>query len=156
MNLKLYKLTNNVKKKLINSWYWTMKPIAYFFTTDKMDKRYHKKCSKITEQQAIKWIAEDIVRYIIKHNKSTIDILICDYANDGYFWSDCTLKYRPYYIKRSKTRMAYYKFNMDIPFQEKIIDYVKTFNVVEVKEDVQKFTWERIDNYKKTVVIKAK
>jgi hypothetical protein len=134
-----------------------MKPIAYFFTNEKMDKRYNKKLNKITEQQAVKWIAEDIVRYIIKHNKSTIDILICDYASEDDFWNDCTLKQRPYYIKRDKTRMAYYKFKMDIAFQERIIEYIKSCKDIDVKEETQHFSsWKRIDNYKKTVVISAK
>jgi hypothetical protein len=142
-----------MSKALVNLWYWLMKPLAYFFSSDKVNKRYEKKKEKITEQQAIKWIAEDIMRYVIKY-KTEIEILICDFASSYDFDSDCTFYTRPYYIKRSKTRMAFYKFERDVEFQEKIISYIKELYVAQVIEKVEKFTWQRINNYQKTVVIK--
>jgi hypothetical protein len=156
MKLYIYKIKEELKRKSADVWYFLMKPIAYFFTTEKINARYNKKREKITEDQAIRWIAEDIVRYLIKY-KFNIDILICDYASQDDFWTDCTLRYGyPYYIKRKKTQMAFHKFKMDIEFQEKIIEQVKTFTMIEVIEKIENYTWQRINNYKKTVIIKLK
>lgn len=132
-----------------------MKPIAYFFTSEKERKRYEKKQSKITEEQATKWIAEDIVRYLIKHKRSSIDILICDYANEDHFWNDCDLTgAAPYYLKRAKTKMAFYKFKRTIEFQEKIIEKLKVDKNVIVEEVFEDYSsWKRIDNYNKTVYV---
>jgi hypothetical protein len=134
-----------------------MTPIAYFFTSEKEKKRYEKKESKITEEQAIKWIAEDIVRYLIKYKNSSIDILICDYASDDHFWEDCCLNSfsAPYYLKRDKTKMAFYKFKKTIEFQEKIVSKLKSFKNIRVIEKVEEDipSWKRINNYKKTIIV---
>ena len=152
----IYKAKLFLKSKLADFWYWLMKPIAYFFTSEKERKRYEKKQSKITEEQATKWIAEDIVRYLIKHKRSSIDILICDYANDDHFWDDCDLNgVAPYYLKRDKTKMAFYKFKKTIEFQEKVVNELKSFKGVKVIEKVENISsWKQIENYKKTVIIK--
>lgn len=152
MNLTWYKTKLKLKKNIVKFWYWLMKPIAYFFTTEKIDKRYEKKKAKITEEQAIKWMAEDIARYVIKYNRKQ-EILICDYANEEYFWRGCNLRYNSPYFKRDKTRMAYHKFKMTIELQEKIIDEVKKMKELKVEERVDTYTWQRIENYKKTYII---
>lgn len=158
MNLKLYKTKLIIKRKLADFWYWLMKPIAYFFTKDKINKRYEKKVAKITEGQAVKWIAEDIAKYALKYRRSGVAIMICDRANDDYFWSDCCLSVAPYYIKRDNARMAFYKFDRTIEFQEKIMNKLKEFNEIAVKETIEDLGYRKqfVQNYKKTVVIKAK
>lgn len=153
--MNFYKLKVYLQKKMTDFWYWLMSPLAYFYSTEKMNRRYERKKAKVTEDQAIKWIVEDIIRYLIKNKKSTIDILICEYANDDHFWGDCDLNgAAPYYIKRNKTKMAFYKFKRTLEFQEKIIDKLKLFNTVKVFEKIDAFnSWRRIENYKKTVTV---
>lgn len=153
MNLKIYKSWIRLKNSLSEFWYWLMKPVAYLLTISS-DKRYNKRKARITKQQAIKWIAEDIARYVIRHNRE-VEILICKYANVDDFWYGCTLaSYNVPYIKRNKTKMAYYKFNRDIEFQEEIINYLKSMKGIVVNENVEEFPkWKNIDNYKKTCVI---
>lgn len=127
-------------------------------TTEKINRRYEKKKNKISEDTAIKWIAEDIVMYLIKNRKSRIDILICTYASEDDFWRDCTLNSTvPYFLKRKKTRMAFYKFTKTIEFQEKVIDKLKMNRMVDVvEEDEEISSWQKINNYKKAVVVKYK
>jgi len=150
-----YNLMVVIRQQLINFWYWLMKPIAYFFTSEKEKKRYKKKEDKITEAQAVKWIAEDIVRYLIRNKEYDVAILICDWANENDFWEDCCLTGTvPYYLRRKKTIMAFYKFKKTIKLQEKIVDKLKEYKSVAVTEKIEDLpSWKRINSYKKTVII---
>ena len=150
MNLTLYKMKLVAKKKGIQLIRWTLQPVGYFFTKEKIDARYKKKRDKITEEQAVRWIAEDMARYIIKY-KEEVRILICNYANEDHFWSGCRID--DYYFKRNKTYTAYYKFNKTIAFQEKVIETLKNMKEFHIVEQVDTFKWERIENYQKTVII---
>lgn len=150
MNFKLYKIRVDMRKYLIDFWYFLMKPIAYFFTTEKINKRYAKKKAKITEAQAVQWMAEDIVQYMIKH-KSKETFFICDYASKDDFGNGYTLSSAYYLFKRAKTKMAFYKFKIDADFQEKVIEYIRSLNLVNIKEEIETFSWQHIKNYKKTV-----
>lgn len=135
-----------------------MTPLAKYYSTEKENARYEKRKNRISEEQAIKWITEDIVRYLIKNKKSVIDLMICTYASEDDFWMDCDLNSTaPYYIKRKKTRTAFYKFSMTLEFQEKIVGLLKQNKYVNVSEYVEEFSsWKRIDDYKKTVKINLK
>lgn len=154
MLFKFYDKKEEFKRKFLRKWYKLMKPLADF-----IDKRqsisYKKRFNKITYDQAVKWLAEDIVKYIIK-SRSDIGILICDFASDEDFWNGCTLHDYSYHARRDKTRAAIRKFAMTIKMQEDIIDYIKKLNVVSVKEKVKDYGWKRVDNYKKTVWIARK
>lgn len=152
----LYKLKVLIISTLADIWYWLMTPLALYYSKERINKRYEKKRSKITEEQAIKWIAEDIARYLIQNKKSSIDILICEYANDDHFCSECDLTgAAPYFIKRKKTKMAFYKFNRTLEFQEKIINKLKSMKTIKVTQKVEDFSsWKRIDNYKKAITVR--
>ncbi|OME55483.1 hypothetical protein BSK59_13485 [Paenibacillus odorifer] len=154
--MRMYKFKIHIANKLSSLWYWLMKPLAYYYSSEKENARYEKRKSKISEEQLVKWIHEDIVRYLLKNKNSTIEILICTFANDDHFWSDCDLNgVAPYYLKRKKTRMAFYKFAKTLEIQEKIIEGLKQDKFVIVFEDVEVISsWKRIDNYKKTVKVK--
>jgi len=156
--VRLYQFKIYLLKRFAEFWYWLMTPLAWYYSSEKEKIRYKKKNEKITEEQAVKWIAEDIIRYLVRNKKSTIDILICTYANDDYFWDECDLNgVAPYYIKRDNTKMAYYKFVKTLEFQEKIIDALKKNKLVEVVETVEVFSpWKRIENYVKTIEVRYK
>jgi hypothetical protein len=110
--LLLYKLKIKIVKLLSRFWYWMLTPLSWYYSTEKINKRYDKKKNKITEDQAVKWISEDIVRYLIKNKKSNIELIIADYADSDYFNSGVSFNgIAPYYIKRDKSKMAYYKFD---------------------------------------------
>lgn len=147
-----------IKNKIHKLWYWLMTPLAYFFSSKKENMRYEKRNNKITEQQSIKWISEDIVRYLIKYKKSTIKIMICTYSNDDHFWGDCDLNgTAPYYLKRKKTKMAFYKFTKTLDFQERIANELKKNKFINVVEEVETLdSWKRIENYVNTVAVKHK
>lgn len=153
--MKLYQLKVLAARHLESFWYWLMKPLAYFYSKDKVDARYEKRKSKITEDNMIKWISEDIVRYLIKNRKSVIEFMVCSYANEDHFWSDCYLTgTAPYYLKRDKTRMAFYKYSKTLEVQEKIVEELKKNKYVHVIQYVGDNTWRRVDNYVKNVEVR--
>lgn len=156
--MKLYKLKLFLSKNLTDFWYWLMKPLAYFFTTEKINARYNKKKAKITKDKAIKWIAEDMVRHVLERKNNEIDLLICDYASEDSFWSDCSFYTKPYYITRPKSKMAFYKFKKwNVELQIKLIKELQKYKDITITETVETFSnWERIDNYQKTVSIKRR
>jgi len=103
MKLKLYKLKLIIKEKLLDFWYWLMKPLAYFYTIEKENARYKKKQDRITEEQAVKYIAEDIAKYIVKYGKRKI--IIAEWFDTDYFTGVISLNYIHWSIlKRKKVR----------------------------------------------------
>lgn len=156
--MRFYQFKVYLSNKLRDFWYWLMTPLAWYYSSDKEKMRYEKKKEKVTEDQAIKWIEEDIIRYLVRNKKSVVDMLICTYASENDFWSDCCLNgVLPYYIKRPKTRMAFYKFNKTLEFQEKVVSKLKQNKLVNVIERVEEFSsWKRIENYVKTVEVRYK
>ncbi|MET3209713.1 UNVERIFIED_CONTAM: thymidylate kinase [Paenibacillus sp. PvR008] len=152
--MKIYQIKVFFERKLESFWYWLMTPLAYFFTKEKVNKRFERRKSKMTREQMVRWIAEDIARYLIQNKKSDVEFLVCTYANDDHFWRDCYLTgTAPYFLKRSKTKMAFYKFEKTLEVQEKIVDMLKQNKYVNVREFVEDFKWQRVDEYKKTVEI---
>jgi hypothetical protein len=152
--IKHYKSWLNIKNKLVDFWYWLMKPIAYFFTTEKVNKRYNKRITKLTELKAMERIAKQIIKKVIKYNHRRI-IFICDSVSDDDFWNGCTIDWW-YDAKGQKLHDAFAKLNMNAEVRENIIGLIKDMNIVNVEEKVEKFTWQHITNYKKTYIIKPK
>lgn len=153
--MKLYQLKVFVARKLESFWYCLMKPLAHYYSTEKINAIYNKRKSKITEELMIKWISQDIIRYLIKNRKSVVEFMVCSYANEEHFWSDCYLNgVSPYYIKRAKTRMAFYKFTKSIEIQEKIIDELKASKYINVLEYVEDHKWRRVDDYVKNIEVR--
>jgi hypothetical protein len=151
MNLKLYQLKIKTKRKLGYFWYWLMKPIAYFYTTKKLNARYNKKKEKTTEDQAIKWIAEDIARKMISSNSKEFSFIIADYMSDDDFSGYYSLTDAYFLLKRSKARMASHKFEASIDFQEKVMNKLKQYKQFKFEEEVETFSsWRKIRGYKKT------
>jgi len=151
MNLKLQRKFHQCKKSLIRYWYRLMKPLATFLEA-KDDERRQKMKSKITEEKAVRYIAEDIARYIVKRKKGyTVSFIIAEYMDEDDFAGYESLSFLRYNFRmRKKTTMGYYKFNRGIPFQEKIIEELKAIKGIQVEEEIETFKWERVDNYKKT------
>lgn len=126
-----------------------MKPIAYFFTTEKEYTRYKRKQDKISEKQAIRYIAEDIAKYIVKYGKESI--IIAEWFDEDYFSGYISLKYiRWSMLKRKKTKMGYYKLDKTIDIQERIIEELKNIKGILVTEEVEEFKWEKPRGYVKT------
>lgn len=159
MKLKMYQFKLKTHRNLVTFWYWLMKPIAYFFSTEKRNRRYNKKKSKITEDQAIKWIAEDIAKYMIR-NKSDkeFSFIVADYMSENDFSGYYSIKNLDNYVLRTpKAKMAYYKFNKDIVFQEKVFQSLKQYNMFCFEEEVEMFSgWKKIKDYQKTYHISLK
>ena len=156
MNFKLIQLQVQARKSLANFWYGLMKPIAYFYTSDKVNARYKKKKAKITREMAIQHIAEDIAKYVVQYSvrykkKCEVSFLIADFVSDDLSGYDSLHHLRRSILKRDKTQMAYHKFNRDIEFQEAVFDKLRSFKGIVVQEEIESFTWQRIENYQKTV-----
>ncbi len=152
MKLKLYKLKLIIKEKLLDFWYWLMKPLAYFYTIEKENARYKKKQDRITEEQAVKYIAEDIAKYIVKYGKRKI--IIAEWFDTDYFTGVISLNYIHWSIlKRKKVRMGYYKLNKTIENQEKIIEKLKHIKGILVTEEIEKFKWEKPRGYVRTCYV---
>lgn len=157
MNLKLRLFT--WKRILLQalSFFWydiLAKPIAYFLTTEKVNARYDRKRKKITEEQAIRWMAEDLARTLLRKKQRGKEIfLICDSAVEDDFWYGCTLFSLHYsFVHRKKTKMAFHKFTWTIERQEEILNTLKKLlPELQIKELHETFSWNRITNYKKTV-----
>lgn len=156
MNFRLVKMRIQAKKSLVSFWYWLMKPIAYFYTKDKVNARYEKKKAKITKEMAIQWLAEDIAKYVVQYSvrykkKHEVSFLIADFVSDDLSGYDSLYHLHRSMLKRDKTSMAYYKFNRDVEFQEAVFDKLGSFKGIVVQEEIETFTWQRIRNYQKTV-----
>lgn len=156
MNFKLIKLQVQARKSLANFWYGLMKPIAYFYTSEKINARYKKKVAKITKEMAIQYIAEDIAKYIVKNSarykkKYEVSFLIADFVSDDLSEYDSLYHLNRSMLKRDKTRMAYHKFNRDVEFQQAVFDKLGSFKGIVVQEEIETFTWQRIRNYQKTI-----
>jgi tRNA G37 N-methylase Trm5 len=134
-----------------------MKPIAYFFTTKKLNARYNKKKEKVTEDQAVKWIAEDVARNMVSSRSKEYSFIIADYMNDDDFSEYYSLTDAYYLLKRDKARMAYHKFKQDVDFQEKVMSELKQYNQFTFEEEHETFSsWKKIRDYKKTYHIGIK
>lgn len=155
LKLKFVKYNTLLKKSLIEAWYFLMKPIAYFFTLEKEEKRYKKRVSKITEEQGIKWIAEDIALYLAKQRKGyKMSFLIANRFDTDYFSGYDSVRYlSTYYMKRKKTRMAYYKFTRDNEFQLKVLTELSKLKGIQIKEEIETFKYQPIYDYIKTCVV---
>lgn len=156
MNFRLVKMRIQSKKALVSFWYWLLKPIAYFYTKDKVNARYEKKKAKITKEMAIQWLAEDIAKYVVQYSvrykkKHEVSFLIADFVSDDLSGYDSLYHLNWSMLKRDKTRMAYHKFNRDVDFQQAIFDKLGSFKGIVVEEEIETFTWQRIRNYQKTV-----
>jgi tRNA G37 N-methylase Trm5 len=134
-----------------------MKPIAYFFTTKKLNARYNKKKEKVTEDQAVKWIAEDVARNMVGSRGKEFSFVIADYMNDDDFSGYYSLTNAYYLLKRDKARMAYHKFKQDVDFQEKVMSKLMQYNQFTFEEEFETFSsWKKIKNYKTTYHIGIK
>lgn len=136
-------------------WYFLMKPVAYFFTFEKEEKRYKKKVSKVTVEQAVKWIAEDISLYLAKRRKGySMEFLIANRFDTDYFSGYDSIRYlSTSYMKRKKTRMAYYKFTRDNEFQLKVMAELSKIKGIQIKEKIETFKYQPIYDYIKTCVV---
>ncbi|MNV41585.1 hypothetical protein D3C71_1332260 [compost metagenome] len=152
MKLKFYKLHSQFKSSLINFLYWLMKPLAYFYTKEKIDARYYRKEKKISKQKAVKYIAEDIAKHIAtRKNAYTISFIVADIMNGNDFIGYESLSYiSSYLLKRKKTRIGYFKLDKSIEVQEAIIDVLKSHKGIKVVEEIEVFTCKEIINYQKT------
>lgn len=148
------------KRALVDFWYWLMKPIAYFFTREKEKARYAKKEAKITKDQAITWIAEDLARYLVRQKAKykhggTMHLVVADFMSREDV-SGCEhiggFDFR--ILKRKKTSMAYYKFKKDVAFQEAVVNTIRSYKGFSVHEEPHVFTWEFVENYQTTYVIR--
>lgn len=163
MNLKMIQLLHKTKKKVTHSllsfWYWLMTPIAYFFTTEKVNARYKKKQDKISREDATRYIAEDIAKYLVTKNRDKdMTFIIADYFDDDYFSGYYSLKYiNSRLLKRRKTEMGYFKLKVrDIKTQIEIIEQLKKISGIEVREEIEMFKWEHPRNYQSTYHVSYK
>lgn len=149
-----------VKQAFVNILRWVLKPVAFFFTKEKNQARYDKKKAKITRDMAIRLIAEDIAKYIVKDKAryksgGSMRLIIADsMSHDDISGCENINHFRERVLTRNKTKMAYYKFKKDIEFQEAVIELLRTYKGFVIEEKPQKFTWEYVPNYKTTYKVK--
>lgn len=140
MSVKLQVWARKTKKEFSKNLYKMMRPLAnYLFK--RQDRKYKKATDSITQEQAVKWIAEDLVKYIVKYNRSMY-LIIADYIDDedlsGY---TCLNFLRGSEISRGKTKRAYYKFDRDIDYQIKVLTEIKVISGVMVESVEEDFGW---------------
>lgn len=144
------------KRAFVSFLHWVLKPLRYFYTKEKVNARYEKKKAKITRDMAIRWIAEDIAKYIVKSKAryksgGKMRLIVADsMSHDDISGCENINRFRGNVLVRSKTKMGYYKFKGDIEFQEAVIDVIRTYKGFVVEEKPQTFTWEYVPNYKTT------
>lgn len=151
MNLLIHRWKREIMRKLASFWYWSMKPLAtYLYNRD--NENYRKQKEKMTEDEAIRYIAEDIAKYIVNGHKGyEMSFIIADFFDEDQFMGyDSLRNLRLSIMKRKKTKIGYYKLNRDVRVQMAIIEKLKTFKGIVVVEEVESFTWQRISNYQKT------
>ena len=64
MNIKLRISLHNIAKKLLNGWYFCMKPLAYIIT--KIDNSKYKRKRIKLEQMSLEEVAKLYVKYTVK------------------------------------------------------------------------------------------
>lgn len=155
MNLKMQKNMMTIRKRLSDSWYWLMKPIALYYSTERENARYNKRKDKITEEQAIKWVAESMAKYLVKSRNSKMSILVADYFNREDFWGYESLRYiEPHKMRNEKARMAYHKYHWTIEQQLAVIKELEAMKGVQVTKEEVEIKWRKITNYQGVYVIK--
>lgn len=155
MNLKIHSWKTKVLQKLASFWYWSMKPLArYLYKRD--DANYRKRQAKMTEEQAVRFIAEDIAKFIVKRHKGyELSFIIADFFDEDQFMGyDSLRNLRLSMMNRKKTKIGYYKLSRDVRVQTAIIEKLKSFKGIVVEEEFEIFHWQRITNYQKTCHIR--
>lgn len=156
LNEKVYRVKVKALKGLSESWYFITRPIAIFLDSDFLKERKNKKKDRITEEQAFKWISEDIIRYCIKYNRE-IECMVCKWASRDDWGNGASFSNFSTYIDRKKTEMAYYKYRMDIERQLRFVEYLKGVKSLEITEKVEEISGiYRIEDYRKTILMKLK
>lgn len=86
INIKLRLKIKNIKKKLIATWYFLMKPIAYLIK--KSDRyhnyRYNNKQDKInswTDEKAIELFSKILIKQFIRCNNRSEVFVVAEYGN---------------------------------------------------------------------------
>lgn len=155
MNAKFKLFIYNKKKELINTWYEFVKPLGdYLSKKEKMN--YQKVSDRITEEQAIKWFAGSIMHYLIRNSNEFLPLVIASWIDEEYLpgyqcMADHTFTSL---LRKKKYRMAYYKFNKDFAFQEKVVDRIRKQKGIVIQEVVENFSYGEPRDYKKTYFIK--
>lgn len=157
MNVKQRLFISKKKKQFIKKWYEFVKPLDnYLIKRD--DIKYQKTKDKITEEQAINWFSRSIIDYMIRKSNPSIKIIIATYINTDYHSGSFCIADLLFerLLKKKKYKMAFYKFNKGLDFQEKVIDILRKDNNIEVKEEIEEFISYVPDNYQKTYFISVK
>lgn len=115
--------------------------------------------ANISEKQMINWYSKAIVNEVISKPFSRVGVIIADSIDkDNYlsgYWciGDYTFE-RLLTKKKHKRAHSYFYRNRSLEFQEKVIDAVKKYKGITVKEEIEEFrSWYKPKNYKKTYYI---
>lgn len=146
----------DLSKKFSKKWYRMMKPLATYLSK-REERKYQEFKDSITEDKAIKWIAKDIVKYLIRYNGQKVRLIVADYINDDDFSGTHCLVFDRYSLIRSKkARRAYFKFNRNTEFQMKVVQQLKKTKGVTVEEVKEEFKpYMHIKGYVMTYKISA-
>lgn len=157
MSVKLQVFLRKTKKNIVKKWYQMMTPLARYLYK-KYDEREENKTCRITEHEGSKWLAQDMVKYIIKYN-SNMYLIIADYIDrEDFSGCECLGSYWSIsgsMIKRKKTKRVNRKFKMTIEFQSKVLDEIGKIKGVTVEELNEDYGWRvnSIKNYQGTYKI---
>ena len=157
MSVKLQVYLRKTKRKMIKKWYKLMKPLAVYL--DKLSsKREENKTCRITEREGQKWLAQDMVKYIVKYNSNMYLIIADNIDSEEFSGCECLGLYWSIsgsMIKRKKAKRVSNKFKMTIEFQEKVLDEIRKIKGVTVVELDEDYGWRKnsIKNYHGTYKI---
>lgn len=156
MKLKLYEKRIKLERKLGTTWRLVMKPVISHYAVVRLYKRYEKKKAKITKEQGISWVAEDIAKYMIRSNEKTFKFLLAEYVDsDLYPRHYCLGRLYTYpFIRRSKAKTAYFKFRTHVDFQEKVMESVRQYPQFVVEKTFEEYEkWTEAVNYRGTYTV---
>ena len=147
MNIYLKIKMKKAKKTLINGWYNTMSPLANYL--NERDKRKYKEdVEKMTLELAVKYMKKDIIDHMIRRN-TTMYLVVADWmSTEDLPYNTCLGSYNRIF-KNDKARMGYSKYKWTIENQLLIVEALRETKGVTVEEEIEKFTWQKVDNYRK-------
>ena len=152
LNLAWYRWKLNFKGQCSKLWQGLNTSISYFSSSESLNAKYIRKAKAINREQAITWMAEDIANYMIQSQASTQYLILCDFASEEYVGQGYTF-HKNFFFKRQKTKMAYYKYNMDISLQNEIVDRLKQNVRLKIKEKRTDYEGHHVKGYYKTFII---
>jgi len=86
LKIKLLKFTKKAFRKLLDGWYFTMKPVAYIYIKleDYKYKKLVDKCKNMSDEELIKRYVKYLIKYMIRYGKIEREFVIFTKRGNKY------------------------------------------------------------------------